>query len=71
MGSLSVRSVRTGGELDRVELSAARLQYDTGTAEPIFEGRRHAKPGTLLTDAELYAWFTDWSNGWIRVVAVE
>lgn len=71
MAALSVRSVRSGDELDRVELVDRKLSYDTGTAQSIFEGRRRARPGIVLTDAELFAYFGDWSNGYIQVVALE
>lgn len=61
--SLHVTS-RSGNTIDEVGLAEGALTYRTGAAREIFETMRgRMEPG--LTDEDLYALMTGWTNGYI------
>ena len=65
MDRLVVSSVRSGRVLDTVTLVDGVLAYDTGKARDLVEAPRIAKPD--LTDAQLLAMRSNWSNGYIQI----
>lgn len=69
MKRLVISSVRTGSVIDRVHLDASdNLVYESGRGKVTLEAPRSVKPA--LTDAELYALRTSWSNGYIQTAEV-
>jgi len=51
-----------GKLLDTVRLVAGKLHYDTEAAKDIFEAKRGSE---RLSDPDVYALLTDWSNGYM------
>lgn len=70
MEMLEIVNLRDGRVLDEVALVAGELRYRTGASRPLFETLRANHPE--LTDADIFARYTNWTNGYLAVrVATE